>query len=114
MRDLLLLGLGAVGLVFIVLSVMLVLSLLSQEREPGLRIGGLHITKGEGRLLTRHTRLVLGLSAALVVVHEILYRTIYYAEGEYPFLGIVSHAGSDLIIMGSILSLAVWAVQEKA
>lgn len=85
----------------------------SSEVQPKTRkIGGLSISRVPGeRLLPQAVRIVLTVGILLIAFHEVVYRQT--GGPDYPLFGLVSHAGSDLIIMVIGLTAALLAIPEK-
>lgn len=72
-----------------------------QPKHPG----SLGHAETSRRRRSRCPQFIAALSLLLVAFHELLYRQT--VNGDYPLFGLVSHAGSDLIVMGMTMTLAI-------
>ncbi len=81
--------------------------------EPKIRqIGGLTISRVPGkRVLPQSVRIVATVGILLIAFHELVYRQT--GGEDYPLFSVISHAGSDMILLVVGLVAALLLVPEK-
>ncbi len=82
----------------------------SDQKPPGKQVGPFTIHRASP-LLTRHVKLVAGVGLALTAFHDLIYRQTGGAD--FELWGVLSHAGTDLLALTIMLTIAVFVVPER-